>query len=123
MRAEFMADSLRSNLLSGHLLSREMSHPAMAKADLTNRENDHRRRFGRVLARAVELASLTNSEAADRLHVDRAQFQRWLSGAENAQVWRFHVNEILGPCLLAAQAEDTEGATIRQIIELQRKVS
>jgi hypothetical protein len=118
-----MGVSVPSSVPARHLLSREIPAPAMAKADLTKRETDGRRRWGRVVARAVELASLTNSEAADRVKVDRAQFQRWLSGAENSQTWRLHEDEILGPCLLAAQAEDTEGATIRQIIELQRKVS
>lgn len=118
-----MADSFGSSAASRHLLCRETPSPSMAKADLTNREHDEKRAFGVVLARMVELASLTNSEAADRLKVDRAQFQRWLSGAENAQVWRIKANELLGPCFLAALAEETPGAVIRQVIELQRKVS
>lgn len=94
----------------------------MAKADLNKVAEAGRRRFGHVLARAVELAGLTDKEAADQLGADRAQFSRWLSGMENAQTWRFHEHELLGPALIAAQAEVTEGATVRTIIELRRKV-
>jgi hypothetical protein len=118
-----MSRNLADGLSSSHLLCREIGAAPMAKASLTKSEElDGRRRYGRVVARAVELCSLTNSEAADRVKVDRAQFQRWLSGLENAQTWRLHADDLIGPALLAAQAEDTPGATIRNVIELHRKV-
>jgi len=95
----------------------------MAKANLTKVDEDElRARFGRILARAVELAGLIDKDAAQRLGVERAQFSRWLSGKENPMVWKFHADELLGPALLAAQAEQTPGATIRTVIELTRKV-
>lgn len=70
----------------------------------------------------MELAGLTDKQAAEELGADRAQFSRWLSGVENAQTWRFHEHDLLGPALIAAQAEVTEGAVIRTVIELRRKV-
>lgn len=97
--------------------------PRMAKAVLNSVDEDAgRRAWGLILARAVKLAGLIDSEAAALLGVDKAQFSRWLTGKENAQTWRFHEHELLGPALLAAQAEQTPGATIRTVIELQRKV-
>lgn len=97
----------------------------MAKADLAGVkkvDDVGRQRFGAVLARSVELAGLIDKEAAARLKVDDGQFSRWLRGVENPQVWRFHQDELLGPALIAAQAEVTEGATVRTVIELRRKV-
>lgn len=97
--------------------------PAMAKADLNKvDEAKGRARWGEILRRSVELAGLIEKEAAERMKVDRAQFSRWLSGQENAQSWKFHCDELLGPALIAAQAEVTLGATIRTVIELERKV-
>lgn len=97
--------------------------PVMAKADLKKVDEDHlRRNFGEILRRAVELAGLIEKEAADQMGVERAQFSRWLSGKENPQVWKFHAHALLGPALIAAQAEVTPGATIRTVIELERKV-
>jgi hypothetical protein len=94
-----------------------------AKAALTKKDDEQlRREFGLILARAVELSGLIDKEAADQLGVERSQFSRWLTGKENAQVWRFHAHELLGPALIAAQAEATHGATIRTVIELSRKV-
>ena len=97
--------------------------PAMAKSVLKKvDEDDGRRRFGAILRRAVELAGLIEKDAADQMSVERGQFSRWLSGKENAHVWKFQAHDILGPALIAAQAEATPGATIRVVIELERKV-
>lgn len=117
-----MSQSLASDDMTAHRLSLENVTPRMAKVDLKKVEEAARRAYGEVLARAVDLAGLIQKEAAARLKVDPAQFARWISGAENAQVWRFHQDELLGPALIAAQAEVTDGATVRTVIELRRKV-
>lgn len=97
--------------------------PTMAKAALTKSEEaSGRAKWGAILRRAVELAGLIEKEAAERMKTDRAQFSRWLGGQENAQTWRFYCDELLGPCLLAAMAEETQGVVIRTVIELSRKV-
>lgn len=109
--------------VSRHRLNVDAVRPTMAKAVLTKIDEDAARlRFGQILARAVELSGLIDKQAADELGVDRAQFSRWLNGKENPQVWRFHEHDLLGPALIAAQAEVTPGATIRTVIELERKV-
>jgi hypothetical protein len=106
-----------------HRIKFDDVRPQMAKADLNKVADDQKRaKFGGILRRAVELSGLIEKEAAEQLKADRGQFSRWLSGQENAQVWKFFADELLGPCLLAAMAEETPGATIRQVIELQRKV-
>lgn len=105
-----------------HPISLEKVTPRMAKVDLKKVEDQARRDFGAVLERAIDLAGLIQKEAAARLGVDPAQVARWISGMENAQCWRFHRDELLGPALIAAQAEVTEGATVRTVIELRRKV-
>lgn len=98
-------------------------HPVPAKADLKKVDEDQlRANFGHILSRAVELAGLIDKDAANRLGVERAQFSRWLSGKENPMVWKFHADALLGPALIAAQAEVTPGAIIRTVIELERKV-
>jgi hypothetical protein len=107
----------------GHHIHFDDVAPTMAKANLKKVDDaTGRARWGEILRRAVELSGLIEKEAAERLKVDRAQFSRWLSGHENAHTWKFHIDELLGPALIAAQAEVTLGATIRTVIELERKV-
>lgn len=115
-----------SEITNGHPLSLDGVRPSMAKAGLTPikklDEAKFRAYFGGILGRAIELAGLIDKEAACQLNVDPAVLSRWLTGKENAQVWRFQAHELLGPCLIAAQAEVTPGARIRTVIELERKV-
>lgn len=112
--------------MNGHPLSLEKGQKPMAKAGLTAIKNldeaRYRAYFGQILGRAIELAGLIDKEAATQLGVDPAVLSRWISGKENAQCWRFYAHELLGPCLIAAQAEVTPGARIRTVIELERKV-
>jgi hypothetical protein len=112
--------------MDGHPFSLENVAPVMAKAGLRPikkiDEAKFRAHFGGILRRAVELSGLIDKEAAEQLDVDPGQLSRWFRGIENAQVWRFQAHETLGPALLAAQAEVTPGATIRTVIELERKV-
>jgi hypothetical protein len=106
-----------------HRLNVDDVRPVMAKVVVKKiDEAAERAKYGHILARAVELAGYIDKQAADELGVDRAQFSRWLTGKENAQTWRFQSHDILGPALLSAQAEQTRGATIRTVIELERKV-
>lgn len=117
------SSSVRDTTPSGHRNSLASVRPTMAKADLKKVEEEKGRRiFGQICARAVELAGLIDKEAAARLGVEPPQFSRWLAGTENPQCWRFHQDDLLGPALIAAQAEQTEGVTMRTVIELRRKV-
>jgi hypothetical protein len=120
---DIVSETVASPSVNGHLSKFDEVRPQMAKAEI-NRVDEARKRqrFGSVLRRSVELAGLIEKEAAERLKADRGQFSRWLSGQENAMVYRFFADDLLGPCLLAAMAEETPGATIRQVIELSRKV-
>ena len=96
----------------------------MAKADLTKGDEERgREEYGQILRRSVELAGLTEKDAAARLGVERSQFSRWLSGKENAQVWRWHADDVLGPALIQAQAEVTPSARIRVVIDLERRTA
>ena len=123
MEFDMATTNVANDTVNGHRIKFDDVRPQMAKADLNKVDDSVKRaRFGRVLRRAVELAGLVEKEAAERMKADRGQFSRWLSGIENAQVWKFHADDLLGPSLLAALAEDTEGASIRQVIELHRKV-
>jgi len=118
-----MAESLAPQPSGRHLIKFDEVPLVMAKASLNKvEESQARKGFGEILRRAVELAGLIEKEAAEQMGVDRAQFARWLGGQENPQVWRFQRHPLIGPALIAAQAEVTPGATIRTVIELERKV-
>jgi hypothetical protein len=117
------ADESGNNGSGGHHIKFDEVAPVMAKADRKKvDEAVQRQRFGEILRRAVELSGLIEKDAADQMDVERGQFSRWLSGKENAHVWKFQAHELLGPALIAAQAEVTPGATIRTVIELERKI-
>jgi transcriptional regulator with XRE-family HTH domain len=95
----------------------------MAKVELpalTIREK--RADYGRILRRASELAGLNRDETADALSVDKAQISRWWSGEENGQAWRYQAHPVLKQTLLVAQAEATQGAVVKMLIELERRV-
>ena len=118
-----MGNSVAPQPAPSHRIKFEDVPLTMAKAVLTKGdESQGRRKFGEILRRAVELAGLIEKEAAEQMGVDRAQFSRWLSGLENPQVWRFQRHALIGPALIAAQAEVTPGATISTVITLERKV-
>lgn len=119
-----MNDSVAESNGARHLIKFDDVPLTMAKASLNKvDESRWRKEFGEILRRSVELAGLIEKEAAEQMGVDRAQFSRWLGGQENPQVWRFQRHPLIGPALIAAQAEVTPGATIRTVIELERKVS
>jgi len=95
----------------------------MAKVEtprLTIREN--REEYGRILRRSRDLAGMNRDETAHALGVDPAQITRWESGDENAQTFRYQAHPVLKSTLLIAQAEATQGAIVRTLIEVERKV-
>ena len=96
--------------------------PTMAKADLKKLEQLQREAHGRVLARALQIAGLTQKEAAAALGTDESTLSRWIAAKESQQTWRFQQHRKLGAALLLAQAEDETGVIVRHVIELERKV-
>ena len=117
-----MGNSVAPQPSGRHLIKFDDVPLVMAKALNKVDESLARKGFGEILRRAVELAGLIEKEAAEQMGVDRAQFSRWLGGLENPQVWRFQRHALIGPALIAAQAEVTPGATIQTVITLLRKV-
>lgn len=101
----------------------ETPKPRMAKVmlpDLTLREK--RGKWGAILKRTRELAGWDQQQTSGRLHVDRAMVSRWESGDENAHTWRYEQEPTLSGLLLVAKAEATQGAIVRTLIEVERKV-
>lgn len=109
-------------LMDAHPQRLEDVRPAMAKADLKKVEQQQREAHGRVLARAIQLAKLSQKEAADLLGTDESTLSRWLAAKESQQTWRFQQHPTLGPALLVAQAEDETDVIVRHVIEVSRKV-
>lgn len=109
-----------------HLLSRESLKPAMAKADLSDREK--RSKYGQMLKQVAQILGKTRKEIADVLKVDEGQLGRWYSGEENPQMWRYHALDDIGngmslrDALRIAEAEDAraDGVSVRTIIEMVR---
>lgn len=94
-----------------------------AKADLPAVTlRDKRAHYGQILRRSRELAGMNRDETAHALSVDPAQITRWESGDENAQTFRYQAHPVLKSTLLIAQAEATQGAIVRTLIEVERKV-
>lgn len=107
----------------GHHIRCETPKPRMAKAvlpELTLREK--RAKWGAILCRARQLAGWDQQQTAEQLQVDRAQVSRWESGDENAHTWRYEAHTVLSGLLLVAKAEATQGAIVRTLIEVERKV-
>lgn len=115
-----MSASLPNRIESGP----RTRYDRQAKAELpavTIREK--RADYGRILRRARELAGMNRDEVARALgDVDPAQVTRWESGDENGQTFRYQAHPVLKSTLLIAQAEATQGAIVRTLIEVERKV-
>lgn len=99
--------------------------PRMAKAALKKVEESGREAHGRTLARAIQIAGLSQKEAADALGTDESTLSRWLRAKEPAQTWRFEQHPRLGNAYLLAQAEkraeDDSGIQIVTQISVRRK--
>lgn len=89
-----------------HLVLPERTSGRQAKVDLRIPDAECKRRIGSALQHAVNLAHLSNKEAAAAVGVDDGQFGRWISGSENAQIARVMACEALKkPFLVAFIAE------------------
>ena len=79
-------------------------------------QEDARRRHGKVLERAIQIAGYSKGEACYELAsvtgesdpIANSQLSAWIAGAENAQTWRFEQHPRLGKALLLAQGEARE---------------
>ena len=93
----------------------------MAKAELPDLSiQEKREEYGQILRRASEIAGLSRKETADLLRVDEGQLGKWWSGAENAQMWRYHAIYRLRGAVLIAQAEAHEGAEVETTVRIKR---
>lgn len=69
--------------------------PRMARAHVQKPDIDWMEAIGRAIALAVAMTGWSNKEAAARVHVDDAEFGKWLSGARRPQFDRlFSVPEL-----------------------------
>lgn len=109
-----MATILPSSPAPRHLDRLENLRPSPAKADLNNLDPGWRARVGAAIARAFQLAGLSQKEAAAAVGHDQAQVARWLSGQERPQFDAlFAVEALRAPLViaLAALAEDIDVTT------------
>lgn len=98
----------------------------MAKATVKKVEECGKVKHGLVLARAIQIAGLSQKEAADALDTDPSTLNRWLQAKEPQQTWRFEQHAVIGPAYLQAQAEkramdDSAIVIVTQISIRQRK--
>jgi hypothetical protein len=83
------------------------ARPRMAKVD-PNKVAEDKRAYGALLRRAVEIAGLTDTDAADKLELHRATLSKWFVGTENPQMWRWHAVPVLRKAFREAEAEAAE---------------
>lgn len=101
--------------------------PVMAKASVKKVNECWKVAHGRVLVRAIQIAGLSQKEAADALGTDESTLSRWLKAKEPQQTWRFEQHPVIGTAYLQAQAEtraadDSAVVVVTQISIRQRKV-
>lgn len=108
-----MGSKVTGEDVRGHLLSLEKLRPRMAKVNLKEIETVEKTAYGRVIARAIQIAGLSKKEAADVLAVDEGQLGRWISGKETPQTWRFRAVPQLRRALLFAEADDNEEVVVQ----------
>ena len=100
-----MAASVSNPALLGHRVIPE-TRPRMAKADLRKAEmDDHRRRIGAAVARAIALRGWTLKECAAAVGRDERQIARWCSGDERPQLDAIRAVESLRAPMLQALSE------------------
>ena len=89
--------------------------PVVGETVLKNLQ-EARRKHGKVLERAIQIAGYSKGEACYELAlvtgdtdpIANSQLSAWIAGAENAQTWRFEQHPRLGKALLLAQGEARE---------------
>lgn len=107
----------------GPVIPHDTGHKRMAKVETARVTfHDKRSEYGQILRRARDLAGMNRDQVADALNVDPAQITRWESGERNPEVFLYQAHPVLKQTLLVAQAEATQGAIVRTLIEIERKV-
>lgn len=104
-----------------HLDRLEIPAPRPAKADLKDLENPWRLSVGRAVARAIQLAGLSQKEAAALVGRDQAQLQRWTTGAERPQLDALFAVDVLREPLVIALAALSEDIEITTQIAIRRR--
>lgn len=84
--------------------------------------DDARRQVGRLIARAIEVAGISNKDASLRmgLSADGVQVSRWCAGTEPPSLLRLMSVPVLCCGLAVALAELQDGAEVRTVITLKR---
>lgn len=112
-------------LAEGHPQRLEDVRPRMAKATV-KKLGDGREAHGKVLARAIQIAGLSQKEAADALETDPSTLNRWIQAKEPQQTWRFEQHAVIGGAYLEALAEkraqEDSGVVVVTNISIRRKV-
>lgn len=116
-----MASEATSGVNGRHLLTTEIRHSRMAKADLRKPEMaDWREQIGRAIERARTLACCTLKEFAALIGRDERQIARWIAGTERPQMDAiFGVPQLRGP-LVIALAELAEEVRVETTITIRR---
>lgn len=109
-----MAAILQQSAAPRHLDRLENLSRRQAKADFKEIDEVWRQRVGGAIARAIQLAGLSQKEAAAACGRDQAQVARWVNGGERPQMDAlFAVEALRGPLViaLAQLADDIEVTT------------
>jgi predicted XRE-type DNA-binding protein len=105
---------------SRHLDRLDAVHPRMAKA-LNKVEMPWRQRIGRAIERCIELAGLSQKEAAALLDRDQAQVARWISADERPQLdVIFSVDQLRRTLVIALAELDGDGVEVQTLITIRR---
>lgn len=94
----------------------------MAKAEFKKVANPWVERVGHALARAREIAGLSQKELAAKFgHSDQAQLSRWEHGKETQQLAAyFNVPEMQQPVVIALAALAEGGVEVHTTISIKR---
>lgn len=108
--------------LGRHRQRLENVNTTTAKADLKKLENPWRARVGKALARAREIAGLSQKELAAKFgHADQAQLSRWENGTETPQLAAyFAIPEMQQPVVIALAALAEGGVEVHTTISIRR---
>lgn len=132
--AESMANSTVADArlhLPLKMLKRHGEGDALPGETALKNLQEARRRHGKVLERAIQIAGYSKGEACYELAtvtgdtdpISQSQLSAWLAGTENPQSWRFEQHPRLGRALLVAQGEareqDDSGVVVTMSIGVQ----
>lgn len=117
-----MPSSLPEPSCSRHLLTSEIGHARMAKADLRKPETQEwRAAIGRAIERTRTLAQQSLKEFADTIGRDERQVARWIAGTERPQFDAiFAVKAFRGP-IVVALAEISDEIEIETTVRIRRR--